>query len=273
MNKKSFLTLFIAVLISLTACNKEPKATSIEVASGNNQTGEVGTVLATPIVITVKDQKGEAYPDATVKFEVSEGSVSSATATTDDNGNVSVTWTLGSTEGEQTLTITAFEEDETTPLENSPITIKATANVIIKGEFSYQNTNYDLANGYLYKVDPHDFVLVISSPDIIAGEDGPQGNGQTIQFVIYLPNDDISAPYFRMGETANEEANLFYGWFRYGEFGEHENYETLVFGDGTLTINKTDDIYEITFNITFENGSDLTGNYTGSLVYLEEEKK
>lgn len=102
-------------------------ATSIELVSGGDQSAEIESALANSIIVLVKDQDGNVFPGATVNFDVAEGSVSSATGPTDDEGKASVTWTLGATAGTQALTVTAFQADGTTALTGSPITVNATA--------------------------------------------------------------------------------------------------------------------------------------------------
>jgi uncharacterized protein (TIGR02145 family) len=134
MNKKiSILTLAVIAMTSITvffsSCKKDDpmEATSIELVSGADQTSIIETSLANSIVVLVKDQDGNAFQNATVNFAVEEGSVSPATATTNVDGKVSVIWVLGSTEGTQSLTITAFKSDGTTNLSDSPIVVNATA--------------------------------------------------------------------------------------------------------------------------------------------------
>lgn len=113
------------LLVNATA-NAIPEATSIMLASGGDQTGYVNSKVGNPIEVLVKDQDGNSFQGATVNFEVTEGSVSSASEITDANGTTSITWTLGATEGTQTLTIRAFQADGTTPLTGSPLLVNAT---------------------------------------------------------------------------------------------------------------------------------------------------
>ncbi len=138
MNSKINLLTISVILIAginvfFASCKKEdPKeATSIELVSGENQTGGVESSLTNVIEVLVKDQDGQAFQNTIVNFAVTEGSVSSATGTTDADGKASVTWTLGATEGAQTLIITAFKSDGTTELNGSPITVNATATVAL----------------------------------------------------------------------------------------------------------------------------------------------
>jgi len=113
--------------VNATATPEPTEATSIELVSGGEQTGEVELVLTNPVEIIVKDENGDAFAGETVYFSVNEGSVSDAIITTAANGTASISWTLGASLGTQTLTVTAFKEDGTTPLTGSPLTVNATA--------------------------------------------------------------------------------------------------------------------------------------------------
>lgn len=99
---------------------------TLELLSGNNQEEIIGGELTDPIEVLVKDEMGNPYRDATVSFNVTEGSVSSDSETTDASGMASITWRLGATVGTQTLSVTAFKEDGTTPLNGSPLSVTAT---------------------------------------------------------------------------------------------------------------------------------------------------
>ena len=103
------------------------KKTSIELFSGGDQTAEIENILTNPIEIIITEENGDILSGITVNFEVIEGSVSEPRTTTDINGKASVTWTLGTTLENQKMTITAFENDETTHLQGSPLIVNATA--------------------------------------------------------------------------------------------------------------------------------------------------
>ncbi len=145
--KKNFNILTTAAFLLCTAavsfisCDKtddptpEPEmvATSIELVSGDSQTAFTGEALVNKAEVMVKDQEGAAFAGEVVNFAVTEGSVSTATVTTDANGKASVTWTLSATEGTQTLTITG-----TSTLTGSPISVTATAEYKpVIGDFKY----------------------------------------------------------------------------------------------------------------------------------------
>lgn len=107
----------------------EDVATSIVVVSGESQTGLMGDALENPIVIQVRDQGGDPFEGATVNFAVEEGSVSPASATTDANGEASLTWKLGIESTSQILTVTSLMADGETELYGSPLSVYATATI------------------------------------------------------------------------------------------------------------------------------------------------
>ena len=84
----------------------QPKPTAIAVTAGNNQGGAAGSVLPQPVTfrVTAADAQGDAYVPVTFAIATGGGSLGAATGTTDANGNVSVTWTLGATVGGQSMT-------------------------------------------------------------------------------------------------------------------------------------------------------------------------
>ncbi len=115
--------------ITFISCDKDDDptpdpvmvATSIELVSGGSQTAFTRETLENKVEVIVKDQEGAAFAGEVVKkFAVTEGSVSEATVTTNASGKASVTWTLGATEGTQTLTITG-----TSTLTGSPISVNS----------------------------------------------------------------------------------------------------------------------------------------------------
>jgi Big-like domain-containing protein len=80
-------------------------ANGITAVSGMDQSGQVGTVLANPLVVQVADAFGNPIPGVDVAWTADGGgSVSSATSTTGADGQTSVTRTLGTAAGtERTL--------------------------------------------------------------------------------------------------------------------------------------------------------------------------
>ena len=117
------LATFLA-LASLRCTEKvgpEPVATDIEMLEGDNQTGHVGELLASPLVVLVTDESGNPVEGVSVTWSAQGGTVAPATTTTGSNGRASVQWTLGTTVGEQTATASA------SGLTGSPVTFTSVA--------------------------------------------------------------------------------------------------------------------------------------------------
>ena len=84
----------------------DPVASSIEVVDGAGQSGPVGEPLAQAVVLGVRDGDGETLADVPVTVEVLSGGGSVADGPSfisDSEGRVYVSWTLGTTPGEQSL--------------------------------------------------------------------------------------------------------------------------------------------------------------------------
>src|SRR5215213_7717078 len=75
--------------------------------SGDNQSAN-GAALGQPLVVQVLNGAGESVADVTVNWSTTDpgASLSAASSVTDGNGLASVTWTLGTTPGRQTVTAT-----------------------------------------------------------------------------------------------------------------------------------------------------------------------
>ena len=82
----------------------EPPAEIVYV-SGNNQSGKPGARLANPLVVEVVDANDDPVSGVSVRFAVTAGggSVSPATATTNNNGRAQTKLTLGDALGENTV--------------------------------------------------------------------------------------------------------------------------------------------------------------------------
>ena len=78
---------------------------SVVVVSGDNQSGAVGTPLASAMMVKVVDKYGNAVPNVTVTFsDDANGSLASTTVATDATGMASDTITLGPTAGTDDVT-------------------------------------------------------------------------------------------------------------------------------------------------------------------------
>jgi len=82
---------------------------SATVASGNSQSGAVGTQLALPLIVTINDSLSAPIEGVSVTWAVTAGggTLSAATSSTNASGQAQITYTLGSSSGVNTITATA----------------------------------------------------------------------------------------------------------------------------------------------------------------------
>ena len=88
-------------------------ATAIGAVAGTAQRAPVGAGLPQPVVVRVTSRRGRPVEGALVSFRVPEGhgSVSTASALTDEDGRARTNWTLGALPGRQTMIATVPEVD------------------------------------------------------------------------------------------------------------------------------------------------------------------
>jgi adhesin/invasin len=109
--------------VTFTATGTAGAATQIAINGGNNQSATVGTAVATPPSVIVKDASNNPVAGVSVTFAVASGGGSAAgvSQTTDGSGIATVgNWTLGTTAGSNTLTAISGS------LSGSPVTFTAT---------------------------------------------------------------------------------------------------------------------------------------------------
>ena len=109
---------------SATVTARALKADSAVVVSGDAQTGRVGAALALPVKVQLRDRlTGTAISGIAVTFAATtgNGTPSPTTVTTDANGFAEASWTLGTTTGAKSLSVTSADA--------SPLTVTATATV------------------------------------------------------------------------------------------------------------------------------------------------
>jgi hypothetical protein len=82
-----------------------PLPDSLIVVSGNGQAAPIGSPLPLPLVVRVLDADGIGFPDVSVSFTPTSGSVSPQTVVSDSMGNAQANWTLGSASGQQSVTV------------------------------------------------------------------------------------------------------------------------------------------------------------------------
>ena len=108
-------------LLAITACSGDstsptPVASAVAITSGGAQSATVNTTIASPVVAKVTDQSGNPIAGLIVTFTTAatSGSVSTAQATTDATGSASVTWTLGTVAGTDSMTVSVGSLTPTT---------------------------------------------------------------------------------------------------------------------------------------------------------------
>jgi len=85
--------------VAFTASVVAAAASQIALSSGNNQTATVGTALAQPIAVVVRDQYNNVKSGVTVNWAAAQGSVSAPTSVSDAAGIASIGWTIGAVAG------------------------------------------------------------------------------------------------------------------------------------------------------------------------------
>jgi len=91
----------IAAVLSLASCDTtEPRprvAARLDIVSGDDQEGRVGSLLTNALVVKVTDDQGRPVRGQAVNFRVVSGggSISAGAAQTDDQGRIQARWTLG----------------------------------------------------------------------------------------------------------------------------------------------------------------------------------
>jgi len=104
------------------AIEVRPVAASLELVSGNNQTGTVSTMLGQPVVVRVRATDNLPMENVAVTFLAGNGGVAGQSLMfTGVSGEAGSTWTLGTTPGAQSLTASV------SGLAGSPVVFSATA--------------------------------------------------------------------------------------------------------------------------------------------------
>ena len=105
-----------------------PKATTLSIVSGNDQSGEIGKSLAQPFVVEVRNQDGELHQGPAVTFTASGGQLSIPTQKkTGDNGQAQINFTLGVNPGIYQIEARVAREDS---LNDIQLTQRFTATAI-----------------------------------------------------------------------------------------------------------------------------------------------
>ncbi|MBV9773964.1 MAG: hypothetical protein JO040_08440 [Gemmatimonadetes bacterium] len=107
--RRAPLLVLLGALAGAAGCDStspEPRVAELRPVSGSAQRDTVRATLATPLVVQALASGGNGIRGQELLFRAgSGGTVTPATAKTDDKGRAQVTWTLGSRSGAQTLTV------------------------------------------------------------------------------------------------------------------------------------------------------------------------
>jgi len=90
--------------VSFSALAEAGEPASIEIVSGQDQTGQVATTLVSDLVIVVRDAHANPVAGAIVEFSADNGEIVLHAGVTDETGTASASWTLGTRAGRQTVT-------------------------------------------------------------------------------------------------------------------------------------------------------------------------
>jgi hypothetical protein len=124
-----------------------------------------------------------------------------------------------------------------------------------------------------------DLTLVSDSVNVIEWNnevDSYSGTGHRIKFWMYSASSELlDNGNYTYDDLSSEKT----GTFDYGQllinynFDNEEGEIEQYVADGTVTVTKSGDTYEITINCTDEEGKSVTGYYKGILKYFDYNKK
>ena len=151
---------------------------------------------------------------------------------------------------------------------------------------NYDGKMYELSKGIIenwgqWDADgAYNLDLTLTSSGItlveVSGEiDHAEGKGHGIYLEMFTNNASQLANGTYEYDYWSEEAGTFdYGWvsINYDAALDDAEIDQDIEG-GTVTINKSGDIYEITFNCTDEDGKSVTGYFKGTLKYYDYDMK
>ena len=180
-----------------------PEPTAPSIVSGDNQTGFTGEVLTNSFVVEIHDQYDNPMAGVTVTFAVSEGggSLSTATATTDANGQAENTLTLGSDPGTNSVVVSVegIFRTEVFSAEASLPPPEPTALSIVSGDNQNGLTGETLANPLVIEVrDQYDAPMAEVTVTFAVSE----GGGSLSSEMVMTDADGRAASTLTLGSDA-----------------------------------------------------------------------
>jgi sugar lactone lactonase YvrE len=191
-----------AGLVSCDGSSEGPPLLSLEIVSGDRQTGTAGRQLQEAVRVRLSQAGGAAVSGATVRFQVAAGggSLSPATAVTDTAGLASTRWTLGTAPvwnrvtalaAEERVTFEAWAEPASPPVPElvfqTPAGFSSEGIAFRPGKGLFLGTD----GGILFSPDP------FSDPEplVLSGEELPSPLGLAFGFSGNLYACDSRTPY------------------------------------------------------------------------------
>lgn len=122
------------VVTLITGCSTEslyPIPILVSVVGGTEQEAPFGETLPQPIKVKVEDTQGVPIEGASIGWAPMDGgSITSSSATTDGSGTAQATWTLGPSQGQQSLIVEVSDEEVIVEAFATPPTPEAWADVL-----------------------------------------------------------------------------------------------------------------------------------------------
>ncbi|MBA3917813.1 MAG: hypothetical protein C0516_04405 [Gemmatimonas sp.] len=240
---RSWPVMALSLSALLAACNGDDgprQPATIAVVSSGTVVGTVGELLPDPLEVRVTDNGGSPVGGVVVTFTVAEGagSVTPAVDTTDNNGNASTRWRLGSGAGTQRVTASV-------PGVSTAATFTATATAGLPAIVAVNGgDNQTAAAG----------ATVATPPSVIVRDrfNNPV-NGVTVFFSVVAGGGEVSAA----GATTNSQGIATAGSWRLGPSAGANRLSALVLASG-VTANP------VTFTATATAGAAASVVATGN---------
>jgi predicted heme/steroid binding protein len=149
-----------------------------------------------------------------------------------------------------------------------------------KNFIAFDETSYDLSKGilinegeYTEDIYLYDIELFTSDFEFTYDEDGDldgiYGEGQALFLALFSEDADYPAIGEYTYSLSGEAGTFYYGEaYSYVNTDEYE-YEYSAISSGTITVTASGNSYKISFDLTDEDGVNITGYYSGGLTYLD----
>ena len=157
--------------------------------SGDHQEGEVGTILADPLVVEAQDKNGSPMQGVTIRFSVtagggSQGGIRAPILTTDARGRAQTTLTLGQTPGLNKVSVTAKDLPEVSFTATAVVSSNQTA-AAVEGDGLGNVQNADVNGDGVVDVEDLDAVVAhLGQADENDTDVNEDGNVDTADIVL-----------------------------------------------------------------------------------------